>query len=967
MGKGGSRSVYDFLLSIDYGISYGTVDSINQVWVKDKPILCGRYDVDTAVTVNLPDLFGGDDAEGGVEGVVELYMGSDAQVASEALASRFGATTATWPGYQGLTHMFFRGAAGDPGEALVGGDDFLGGILVSRDNSLGFKWTANNPYMPETKVHCTRLPADLGANELIPSVVGVEDDGSGGITWVDSDKVTLSEPVDTLLSTFGIKNGEFTGAPVDNVDSVQEDLHDYTTQEIIDGGNATFKIFWGGTVTGTGSATFSVRSSYYPDDGTGNPDLANPLLAFDIPSGGIPATVVSVQTPFIKVGTVSSEVLVPETARFVIYDANVVFVFPLFASLADITRGASVSAGATVFNYCEPEGTLDGFPDANPAHIIYECLINPDWGKGEDPTNIDTSSFTAAAQTLFDERFGMSMIWVQQDTIQNIIQDVLDHVKAFLFLNPKTGLWTLKLLRDDYDAALEPLLDESNCVATKRKRRAWGETINEIVVSYTDPNTEQPATVAAQDDGNIALQGDLISETREYTGVRNGILAKFIADRDVRESAYPIFSAVLTVDRSMWATLPGAILRFSWTTDGIIEMPVRVMAIDYGKPKDRKITLSVVEDIFGLDQTSYASAPVSGWDPQREDAIPFDHEFAMTTPLPLLQQSGVNVDDLDADYPTVGVFLHAAHDTQNAIDSEVHTLVTLGTGATAVQPIMTGNVQEAQAIATALIPEVLSRLPVAIIDELGLGIAVAGDVYMLGMSEGSHEFIMLDSYIAVDTEWEVRRAIWDTLPGAWPVGTILWAIDDDGSAIDPGSRTAGEVRTWRQLPRTSEGRLVYADAPDVTLTVSERPHRPFRPADCDLDAAGFDLLVYDDPTTAPSQMTASWANRNRLLEDVVANKWDDASIAGEVGQDTTIRVRDLAGVLIVEYTGEAGTTKVIPFVDLAGEERGYVEFIAVNAIGESLWNAKRYFDLRTATADSTAFTADETGTTIDRT
>lgn len=965
--KGGSRSVYDFLMSIDYGICHGPVDSINMAWVKDKRIFCDRYSEEVAVTVSLPDLFGGDEEEGGVGGVVELYMGTDAQVSSEALASRSGATSATWPGYQGLAHMFFRGASGAPGSGLFGGYDDLDGEAVSRDNGQGFKWTVNNPYMPTAKVHCTRMPSSLGANASVPQPVDIIDDGAGGITWVDSVITTAGDPVETPLPTFVIRGGAPSSDPQGNVDAVQVDMHDYTTQELIDAGSVTFGINYQATVVGSGSAQFIVRSSYFPDDGTGNPDLAAGLDAQDTVLLDPLNDVVTVNSGFVTgAAEVRSTVIPPATARFVIYDAWVVFTLPFFATIDFITREAVLLAGATVYTYCDPEGTLDGFPDANPAHIIYECLTDPEWGKGEDPANIDTASFTAAALTLYNERFGMSMIWLRQDTIQNIVQDVLDHIKAFLFLNPQTGLWTLKLLRDDYDAALEPLVDETNCVATKRKRRAWGETINEIVVSYTDPNTEDSATVGSQDDGNIALQGALISETREYSGVRNAILAKFIADRDVRESAYPVFSAILTVDRSMWNTLPGAILRFSWEDDGIVEMPVRVMAVDYGKPKDRKIKLIVVEDIFGLDQTNFSTAPLTNWDPLREVAVPFDHEFAITAPLPMLQQTGVNVDDLDADYPSVGVLLHGAHDALNAIDMEAHTLVTLGTGSTVVQPVLTSNVQEAQAITVALVPEVMSRLPVALIDTLGLGLAVEGDVYLLGTAEGAHEFIMLDNYVTLDSEWEVRRAIWDTLPGAWPIGTILWNLDDDGSALDPHTRTAGETRTWRMLPRTSEGRLAYGDAADIILTVSERPHRPFRPADCDLDGAGFDLLVYDDPATDPTQMTASWANRNRLLEDVIANKWDDATVAGEAGQDTTIRVRDLADVLIVEYTGETGTSKVIPFVDLTGEEQGYVEFIAVNAIGESLWNAKRYFDLRTATADSTKFTADETTTTIDR-
>lgn len=103
--------VYDFLMSVDYGLCIGPVDALNQVWIKDKPIFCGGGYGRCDIEIDLPNLFGGDDAEGGVRGILEFYPGTETQTASAQLASRWGLESGSAPGYRGLAHIFLRGGA----------------------------------------------------------------------------------------------------------------------------------------------------------------------------------------------------------------------------------------------------------------------------------------------------------------------------------------------------------------------------------------------------------------------------------------------------------------------------------------------------------------------------------------------------------------------------------------------------------------------------------------------------------------------------------------------------------------------------------------------------------------------------------------------------------------------------------------------------------------------------------------
>ncbi|HHM6504422.1 TPA: hypothetical protein ACRNL2_006263, partial [Pseudomonas aeruginosa] len=98
----------------------------------------------------------------------------------------------------------------------------------------------------------------------------------------------------------------------------------------------------------------------------------------------------------------------------------------------------------------------------NPAHILFECQTNRDWGRGKDRGLLDQASYRKAADTLFAEGFGLCLKFRVADELDNFEQTVLDHIGATQFLSRSTGLWTLRLIRDDYDVATLPVFDEDS-------------------------------------------------------------------------------------------------------------------------------------------------------------------------------------------------------------------------------------------------------------------------------------------------------------------------------------------------------------------------------------------------------------------------------------------------------------------------------------------------------------------------
>lgn len=765
-GKGGtSRQVYDFLLSVDYGVCYGPVTSINRVLCKDKTVTFGQFTESGVVEVNKPDLYGGDDGEGGATGKIEIYMGDQTQLMSSHLSGRFELTPPTAPGYRGLCHLFFRGEDTDETEV----EDVTGSLAgifqrfllavqqtmtTVASGAYGFLWTSNNPYLPPAQVEATREPVGLTYSGLIYPIIGV-------------------------------------------------------------------------------------------DEETGEYIIAGATEAWD------------------------GEDFDPTKA-----------------------------------------------PDANPAAMIYEVYTNDEWGKGEPASAMYIQSFEDAAATLDGEHFGLSLLWNKQDSFENFVAEVLDHIKGMVFQDPQTGLWTMKLIRDDYDLADAIVLDPSNCDAEAIRTTLWGETINEVKVEYTDPESEETETVSSQNIANISIQGGVISDTRDYTGVRNPWLAQEIADRDVIEASRTLTSATVYVNRAAFNKKPGDMAVFTWPDEEIDSMVMRIMGVDYGKPKDRRIKLELTEDIFSVRKTPVVATQGPPAADSDTPDVP-DRVLLMTPPMPPLIAQGVDATEIDANYPVSYVSFSVGDTFMSIIDILADSDITLANGDPAIGPVATFLPVRSAALGVALVPEARSTVPNALLKGILRREPEIGMVFIIGASEEDHELVLLDSYDSGTKLWTVMRGIWDTQPRTWGTTDIIWELKTTGQNVDFTDRAAGSPVSYWLRPRTADGRLAFADADETIFTPSERMHLPFRPADVEIDGNGFSDTQYLGGTI-PATIEATWANRNRLGEDAVTLAWDDMNMAPETDQTVTLQFWDtVSGVMEFEVTGLASTSYTLDPADVA--------------------------------------------------
>lgn len=575
--------------------------------------------------------------------------------------------------------------------------------------------------------------------------------------------------------------------------------------------------------------------------------------------------------------------------------------------------------------------------DNNPANIIYECLTNTDWGMGGSPSLIDTNAFLAVQQTLHSENFGLSMMWTQQATIESFINEVLDHINATMFVSPYTGLLTIKLIRGDYDPDDLFVLNESNCDVDSFQRKLWGETTNEIVVTWTNPSNEQEETVTTQDLANIAMQGGIVSDSRNYYGVRNAALAKTLANRDVRFASSPLISAEVTVDRSAWAVVPGDVCKLNYPDEGVASVAMRVMKVNYGKIGESKIKLSLIEDIFALVPVEYTAPPTSEWVDPTSNPVNFTNAKIITAPFAVMEAELGDSVMATIEYPEVTALFLAAQPNN---DTYSYSLLAEELNATGgLEYTYQGNLRPVTSstlsapLAWQSPTSTMSIAPITVAEK-----PVVGGYLLIGDSAAPEDVCEL-AYIEADlgsNQYTIRRGILDTVPRAWSSGTRVWFFKDDYAITEPEVRSSGNNTNYKMLATTSLGTLPATSATIRPFVFSDRPWMPIRPANVIVAGVSNGEVDVVEPVAT---IAASWANRNRLNEPVPVLSWNAGSLSPEAGQTTTIHLYDTYdGSLIASHTGLTGTSFNIPIasfgfypkvrVVVTAERDGYESFQA---------------------------------------
>lgn len=536
--------------------------------------------------------------------------------------------------------------------------------------------------------------------------------------------------------------------------------------------------------------------------------------------------------------------------------------------------------------------------DANPAHIIYEALVNRSWGMSGAPELIDKAVFEAEALRLFNEGFGLSFWWMRQQTIEDLITEIIDHIQATIFVNPNNGLLSIRLLRDDYDIATLRHITPDNATLSNFKRRSSGEIVNEITVNFTNPLNEESESVTGQDIASIESQGgEKVAASRDYYMVRSRELATKILDRDLRASTAPLVSAEAKLDRSAWNILPGEVVLLSWPRRSMNAVVARVGKVSYGKPRDTAIRASLMQDVFSLTKPPVRVLPPTDWEDPTRDPQPLDMQL-FTVPNYFVRN--VELQDvpveLGAGEALVGSL--ADSETYDSFDYELVSESVTASGAAVITSKGAKSMTPKGVLATTLPADAISTIPFALFP-VAEETPVKGGFVFIGYGDDNQEIALVTGQSPAG--WTIARGCLDTVPRSWAAGTPVWVVSPGASIVDTQTIHAeGSTARYRGLDRTARGLLGYDQAPSESVVVTARPHLPLRPANVSVNNVAFGSLAIGSAST----VVVRWATRNRLTEDSQVLLWGDGPVQPEYRQETVIRVYDATtNALLKTYGG----------------------------------------------------------------
>lgn len=493
-----------------------------------------------------------------------------------------------------------------------------------------------------------------------------------------------------------------------------------------------------------------------------------------------------------------------------------------------------------------------GQEDMNGVHIIRESLTDPDWGMGYLETDIDDASFEAAADQIWDEGLGMSLLWDKQILIEEFIQEVVRHIDAAVYVSRTTGKFVLKLIRKDYDEGLLITLDESNIdKVASPTRPSFGELLNSVTVNYWDKTTGKDASLTVTDTAMVQMQSQqIIGTTLQYPGFTSSRNATLAGQRDLRSLSSQPLSCTIYADQIAKDLNIGDAFKFTWSRWQAEDLVMRVTGIAFGDGRNNQVRINCRQDVFDTPtEPIMDGGSGTEWVDTATQASPATNRFIFEAPYyELVQRLGDSqVTSQLTTAPEIGFIMAAAVRPGSAINARVWT--DDGSGFADV-----GNLDFCP---TALLTSEITKLQTSVVvDNL-----IDADLVDLGTHfQIGDEICRVDSIDTTTGEMTIGRGVLDTVPAIHLAGSRLFFWDQYNGA-DATEYVDGEEVSVKILPSTGSDVLTLSEAPTDNLVLDQRAIRPYPPGDLRVEG-----LSYQDLQFVDGEINLTWTHRDRTQQ-----------------------------------------------------------------------------------------------------
>lgn len=540
----------------------------------------------------------------------------------------------------------------------------------------------------------------------------------------------------------------------------------------------------------------------------------------------------------------------------------------------------------------------------NAAHILYETYTNRDWGRGLDRSVMDDAAWRAAALRLYEEGFGLCLEWKASTPLSEFRDQVANHIGAYVGPDRRTGLISITLIRDDYDASEVPLFDEDSGLLGVDEDEASSALIapSQLVVEYVDAISGETRRARAVNSAIAQAQGGPSVETISYPGLPTAELAGRVAGRDMRIKGSNLRKFRVRLDRRGWQLAPGSVFRVRSLKRGIETIVLRAGRIEDGTLSSGVITITALQDVFGLPASSFVSIPPSGYVPP--DTTPAAIALRQLMEVPYRDLAGrydpANLALLDTTSSWIACL--ARQPAGLALNYTITSRPAAGDfieradGQWCPSALLAGELRGdeiVETVATVTDPDDLEEIEVGMAAVLGT------------------ELVRVDAVDVVSGELTLGRGCVDTIPATHPAGARIWFYD--GFAGEEGVEySAGVTIETKLLTNTSSGQLDPDLAGVDSIALQGRQGRPYPPGN---------LIINGErsPGAIDGLLSITWSHRDRIIQADQLVDWSMGNIGPEPGTTYTVLVRDPTDSTVLhEASGITGDSYEVEFEHSAG-------------------------------------------------
>ena len=838
-GKKKTTVGYRYGMGLHFALCHGPVDQLIEIKAGDRSAWSTALTASGAFTIDQPQLFGGDEREGGISGPAYLLMGDAAQTLPPALSADMSGIEVA---FRGLTTLFFNG-------------------LV----------TSNNPYIK---------PWDFRVRRIING-------------WsINGEETTAWYPEKAAISNASIANVSTT----DDWEFQQLAFHaspGYTNLTIPPSGYSTGPAPFGfGPIFGE---TPPIATSW---------DRWSVLWirkTIELPPGATASITVFVESGAVVFANgVEIGSLNRDNTPTITFNPPATFAIP--RATPETTESITIaikafdeapSTGSTT--YLRVFVTATGIETMNPAHIIYQALVDDRMPLCFGTAQLSDSSFRAAADVYFAEGLGLCLAWTQQTTIGDFIQQVLEHCRSLLYVDPTDGLFNLKPLRADYDPDALAVYDEATIIAYESFTGASADELTSTVeVVYRDVETAQDSTVTVQNLGLLQQQFGAPTETVQLPGLPTADLAARAAQAILDEKSLPLKRHRVRLTRAAAGLKPGDVIKFSWAKLGISESIVRVLAVNRGTLRDGAVVIEAIDDVFGFPLTSYIAPQPVGYEPFDPAPVPIVQQAVIELPYwtAALYEGSAFANGVDVDSGYLAPL--AARNASNAQVYRIYSRIDPAD----FEDQDIGNFVPYAAL-DAAIDEQATTLE--LVDDIDLDQVEVGDLAILDTGRATEEWVLVTGVTISPPSVEVSRAVLDTTARSHDAGTTVFFADGFASQ-DSTERATGQEVDFKLATISTGGELDIDLATEISGETDQRIARPYPPGNVAINGEAW-------PTTLSGALTVTWAHRDRLQQTAYVVEQSEGDIGPEAGTTYNVYAYDVTTDMLLDSdTGLTGTS-----------------------------------------------------------